>query len=485
MALAKLLGAIALAALLVEFGPAHADSHAAPEAAAEPTTEPATESNTESSTQPATESATEPVIEPTLENARAFMGAGRFDLALIILRHLAANPPPDADFTDIHFLIGLSAIAAAQLVPDEEPRNALLDEAIQALLAILADRPELVRVRLELARAFFLKGEDQLSRRHFEQVLAGDPAPPVVANINRFLAEIRARRRWTFRAGGAIAPDTNIGAVSDSEIIYIFGLPFQRSAADLASSGLGVVGWGGGEYQYPLHDRLRLRAGADAYHREYPGGRFDQSLASVHLGPRWLIAPRTEGSVLATVQRQWFGGPPYSDTVGGRVELEHQPNGPYLVGGNIAVQTRTFADFDYLDGPLFSASVFGVWAVAPTVRLDGAVGYRRERTESEQYRNATRWLRADASVALPLGFTFGVGGELHWSRYQGDWSFFTQGNPDRADRLRIARVSLFNRRLTIFGISPQLVLVNEARQTNAQLYDYKRNRAELRFQRQF
>ena len=37
-------------------------------------------------------------------------------------------------------------------------------------------RPGLVRVRLELARAFFLKGEDSLARSHFERVLAGKPA---------------------------------------------------------------------------------------------------------------------------------------------------------------------------------------------------------------------------------------------------------------------------------------------------------------------
>ncbi len=48
-------------------------------------------------------------------------------------------------------------------------------------------------MRLELARAFFLKHEDTLARLHFEQVLAGDVPPAVAANIQRFL---RARRRW-------------------------------------------------------------------------------------------------------------------------------------------------------------------------------------------------------------------------------------------------------------------------------------------------
>ena len=162
------------------------------------------------------------------------------------------------------FLIGLAATGASQQ-PDlaDDERDALLDEAIAALHTMLIDRPDLVRVRLELARAFFLKGEDSLARSHFERVLAGKPLAPVVANVQRFLAEIRARRRWTMYLGGAMSPDSNIGGASDEQIIYINDLPFRRDAEELTTSGIGVSVWTGGEYQYPLGERLRLRLGGD------------------------------------------------------------------------------------------------------------------------------------------------------------------------------------------------------------------------------
>ena len=38
---------------------------------------------------------------------------------------------------------------------------------------------------------------------------------------------------------------------------------------------------------------------------------------------------------------------------------------------------------------------------------------------------------------------------------------------------------------TVLQKPPQLALIHEARQTNAQAQDYDRNRAELRFVRQF
>ena len=86
----------------------------------------------------------------------------------------------------------------------EAYREALLDEAIIALLAILVDRPELVRVRLELARAFFYKGEDTLARGHFERVLAGEVPEAVKVNVQRFLVvtvgiRISPSPRWWLR----------------------------------------------------------------------------------------------------------------------------------------------------------------------------------------------------------------------------------------------------------------------------------------------
>ena len=105
--------------------------------------------------------------------ARKLMGDRKFEEALAVLRPLARSPAAHAN---VRFMLGLAAVEVSQKpdIPDAR-RDALLDEAIAAFHAMLFRRPELVRVRLELARAFFLKGEDKLARRHFEQVLAGKP----------------------------------------------------------------------------------------------------------------------------------------------------------------------------------------------------------------------------------------------------------------------------------------------------------------------
>ena len=122
------------------------------------------------------------------------------------------------------FDLGMTALEIAERADSDAARRELYDKAIEAFRAILVNRPDLVRVRLELAWAFFLKGRDELARRHFEAVLAGGVPLPVAVNIRRirrFLAVMQARKRLTGYFGLAVAPGSNLNAASESEIIYI------------------------------------------------------------------------------------------------------------------------------------------------------------------------------------------------------------------------------------------------------------------------
>ena len=421
--------------------------------------------------------------QPGVAEGRTLVEEGRFEEALAILRPLARGRAVEAN---VLFLIGLAATGASQQ-PDlaDDEREALLDEAITSFHTMLIDRPGLVRVRLELARAFFLKGEDSLARGHFERVLAGKPPAPVVANVQRFLAEIRARRRWTMYLGAAVSPDSNIGGASDEQIIYINDLPFRRDAEELTTSGIGVSVWTGGEYWHPLGDRLRLRLGGDLSRQDYGGSKFDQTFVSAHAGPRWLVDKDTDVSLVANARRRWTGTTLSYDDLGARVEARRRLTPRIRVSGRASWYRRDHRTRDFLDGPVLDFSLSGSWVILPILRADGAAGYARERPRSETWRNASRWMRLGASVALPLGFTVSGSGELRWTNYEGNWFPFTRDGAPREDRTRILRATVHNRAFTLFGFSPQLVVTNEVRDTNAQLYDYKRTRAELRAVRQF
>ena len=425
--------------------------------------------------------------DATETSAGALVDAGRFEEAIVVLRPLLEQ---DQIEPGALFLYGLASLEASQRPGrTDDEREVLLDEAIAAFHVMLVQRPELVRVRLELARAFYLKGQDGLARRHFEAVLAGGVPDEVAANVNLFLEEIRSRGRWSFNLGFALAPDSNIGAGSEERTIYIpvFGqpLPFERDAEELTSSGVGVSVWGGAEYQVPIGERLRLRAGADAARREYSGSEFDQFYLSTHLGPRWLVDQDTEGSLLASARQRWVGTVPDSRELGARLEVARRLTPRVTVFANASWHDRRYRTRSLLDGPVWDASLRGSWVVTPTVRADLSAGYAEERPERDRERSRSRWLGAGVTVALPLGFTVGGGGEVRWTDFEDEWFPNTPVGEDRSDRTRSVRLSVHNRGFTVLGFSPAIVAVHEERETNAQLYDYKRTRGELRFVRQF
>ncbi|MCY4451866.1 MAG: surface lipoprotein assembly modifier [Immundisolibacterales bacterium] len=422
-----------------------------------------------------------------VDRARSLIREGRFLEALKVLRPVVERHPHQPDAL---FLVGLAGIeASGQPGVSDEVRDALLDAAIEALHAMLVQDPSLVRARLEMARAFFLKGKDSLARRHFEQVLAGDLPPAVVANVQRFLIRIRARKRWSVYFGAALAPDSNIGAASDERFIQIHvgGVPlsFRRDQEELTTSGLGLSLWTGGEYQHPLGERVRLRAGGDLSRREYAAARYDQTNLGLHAGPRWLVGARTDLSVLGSARRSLVHGSADYDALGGRFEARRRLTRRLSVTGHASWHDRRYRVNRNLDGPVRDLSLSGNWVATPTVRVDGALGYGAERPAFVRNRNTSRWVRVGVRKSLPKGFSLGASAQLRWTDYEGEWIPHTPPGEFREDRTRTLSASVHHRRFTLYGFSPELAVTSEARDTNAQLHDYRRNSAELRFVRQF
>ena len=418
--------------------------------------------------------------------AAALLRAGRVMQALAVLTPAVKARPNDLRLL---FLVGqASIVAAGRKGLDDKTRTLLLDTAIAALRRMLTRQPGLVRPRLELARAYFLKGEDTLARRHFERVLAGKPPKAVAANVNRFLGEIRARKRWSVRFGMALAPDSNIAAQTREGTILIdtqFGrLPFTYSG-DTPTSGIGLAVWAGGEYQYPLARSWRLRMGGDVSRREYQSDAFDRMFLAGYVGPRWLIGRSTEASLLASARLSWLSDEADYRDLGFRLSGQHRLNRRTTANFNASWHDRRYTGRAGFDGPLADAAAGLGWVATPTIRLNAAAGWGLQRTKQENQRNTSRWIQAGVTGLLPWGFTVGGSGTVRWTGYEGNWAPFVLGGGAREDRTWLIRLNVHNRALNFRGFSPQASVVYETRTSNAQLHDYRRVSGELRFVRLF
>ena len=407
---------------------------------------------------------------------------------VVFASHAFAQSKIDADEL---FNYGLFTMVESQRSGrTTEESEELLDEAIAVFHTMLVGRPDLVRVRLELAHAFFLKGEDRLAKLHFEAVLAGDPPAPVKANIQEFLSKIRARKRWHSYFGMALAPDTNIGANSANETVMLdyagTRLPFTLDDGG-EKSGIGVSIWTGGEYQLPLAPSLRLRMGGNIFRSDYANSQFDRMTLRGHVGPRWLIDQRTEASLLLTARQEWRSDEPSSRSLGLRLEASRRLS-PRLSGQlGVSWSKKRHDESTHLDGPVKDLSAGLSWAMTPTLQTDFRAGWNSEQPETETLRSQTRWASLGARTALPRGFNASGALTGRWTDYEGPGfppTNVLDGSP-REDVTRSIRLSGHKRDFTIRGFSPQLSVTHERRGSNAQQADYRRTWGELSFVRQF
>ena len=155
--------------------------------------------------------------DATLVRARALIDAKQAQEAFDLLDPLEATRSGEPDFD---FLLGLAAVDAGKLT-----------RGVFALERVVAVNPENVRARAELARAYFLMGENRVARQEFEAVKAANPPAGVVNTIDKFLDALQSREsaRNTTGLSGYLelgyGQDTNANAATatSSFAIPVFG----------------------------------------------------------------------------------------------------------------------------------------------------------------------------------------------------------------------------------------------------------------------
>src|SRR3954462_12600836 len=107
---------------------------------------------------------------------------------------LGKRNPDQLGNPDFDFYYGVAAVDAGHA-----------GEGVLALERYVANFPDNQAARLELARAYFVLGDNTRAREEFDVVQKNNPPPNVQANIQRFMDAIRARESAYQTTGGFYA----------------------------------------------------------------------------------------------------------------------------------------------------------------------------------------------------------------------------------------------------------------------------------------
>lgn len=401
------------------------------------------------------------------EAAALLMQAGRLENAKTVLAHVIETSP---DENEAYFLLGLIAVEEGDY-----------DSAVRHFRLILTREPDAERVRLELARAFFLARDYDNAARNFRFARAGELPPEAIANVDRYLGAIMQLRRWSYTLSIAIAQDTNVNAATDLNEVDIFGLPFVLSDDARKKSGYGISFDAGGEWTPALFSFTKARIGAYVHRTEYGGGDFDDMTVSLHAGPEVLL-PRWQFALLGTGFRRWFGNDAYNSGAGTRFIAAHALTPRLQLSANFDAQNVSYELSPDQSGPVYSTNLRARYTLSPSSTVQLSAGLSARDAKVPAYSSTTQWFGAGYYRDFPFGFSAYLEPNFTKVRYHAPLIGF---GDTRKDKIWSVRAEILNRRIEYLGFTPKLIFVYAKQDSTIPLYNYGRSQFSVGLTRQF
>ena len=406
--------------------------------------------------------------ELLLEAARAALAKDAVDDAEFLLEGVR---PGEGDVDELDFLRGSIALKRGDW-----------QAAIGRFRAMLARDPNLLRVRLDLALAYFNAGEDSSAAYHFRQALGAEDLPAAArAKALTFLELIRRRKTWSVSGSLALAPDSNINNATSARLIELFGLPAQLSEDARESSGVGVIANISGGYEARLAPDLRFRTAGSLQTRTYGQSEFNDRTVSFRAGPRFFFE-RFDLRPELTVQGRHLGGETYSRSAGVKLSSDWLVAPAWRLNGSVGMERVAYETF-LGDGTIVAATLGLAHAYGQATVLRANAAFRRESLDRDAYSWREYIVDLSASRELPAGFVVSGGPSYRWRAYDGP--LLSLSRVPREDETWAARITVSNRHIAWYGFMPEITVRFEERDSNVALYDYARSVAELGVVRTF
>jgi hypothetical protein len=352
----------------------------------------------------------------------------------------------------------------------------------EALFRRILDRhPQLLRVRLELARTLFMEKKDEQADYHFRLAAGEHPPAQVTRNIIRFREALRARRAWRFNFDVGFAPDSNINSATDKETVNIHGLPFKLDANGRARSGTGRFFGGNASVRLNRFGKIPIYLGVYGRWTQYRGHDFDDAYAGAEAGPEFKLAGGRLRTT-ATGLMRWYGGRPLVESFGARLEYDKLVGSKWTVGGTLLVRHNDYARRRDVDGWDAEARVSATRPLGSTTL--GFLHAGIERSWANDPGQAFWRERAGVGILKEIGWGLRPQVSIDIARQVNDGPLAPFGK-QRRDWLLQGSFSIYKRDWNLGGFAPSLSLTVTRNHSTLPLYQERRVRGEFRLTKAF
>ncbi|MEM8936775.1 MAG: surface lipoprotein assembly modifier [Pseudomonadota bacterium] len=394
-----------------------------------------------------------------------------FESAKPILDALSESATRSVDQTQVTFLQAVIHAAEGELI-----------EARDLFRKILADNPELSRVRLELAQTLYALEDDEAARHHFNAVLADDPSMAVRRNIERFLQSMQKRKALQVRAALSLVPDSNVNNATTDDTVQLFGfLPADLSDDARRRSGLGMRSSLNVVWLPKIAENWRAELSGGGAFTDYENTTFDDVLTHADIGLR-RIQSHGYTSVAGAFGHRWFGGASFYQSYGGRLFKTRRLSSRLSASGYISASYFDYKRDDGRDGPVLSSSINLLRALSSTSYAGARLSLTREFAKEEAFRSTDYSLQLSGIREFGGGLTVELTPSIGRRPFEGVNPLFAKRRKDIRAGVSIAATK---RDWSYRGWAPVFSYGYTRNFSNINIYDFSRHRGELKFTRTF
>lgn len=347
-------------------------------------------------------------------------------------------------------------------------------EAATTLRALLDEKPQAARVRLELARILALMGNDGAARRELRQVQASGLPEEVARAVGQFDTALRSHKRAGLRLELALAPDTNINRATEVRTLDTVIAPFTLSRDARARSGIGIHLSGDGYWKIPVGKGISLVPRINSLATLYGRSEFDDITTTALVG---VEVQRTHDRIKPSIGHgwRWYGKRAYTHTDLVTLEWIHILGQRAQLTGSVSAAKNDYQLNDLQDGALYSTSIGVERALSARSGISVTLSATRQTARDPGYATASGGMRV-------LGWREAGKTTLFASaavqRTEGDRAIALFGER-RREWFASARMGATFRGFSVHGFAPYARVGYERNASSVALYDYRRFTSEF------
>lgn len=411
-----------------------------------------------------------------LQEAERAVVAKRYDEARPMLAALVHAPDMAMQR---HFLLGYMASQTNDLRTAETEFR-----------AVLRERPDMTRARLELARVMMLQGKDRAADHHFRLAEQDADLPPEIEKtIRQARGIIRSRRNWTLNVDFGLVPDSNINNATDARTInfdYGTGPAEELVLSDDArrKKGVGQTLGANGSVRLRLKDGLAMVVDGNTQIVNHKGSDADDISALLAAGPELTMKNGARIGIQAVGFSHWFGGKVAQRGLGARVSYQQNLSRGQRIGALIDVRGVDSDFSSAYDGTSYAGYLTYERVVNRSMVASLTLFGRRDDLRLSAYSSKEFGGSLAIGGELPHGINAGLSAGLSRATYD-DPLFFPFGPEPRRDWRYNARAYLGLRSIRVLGFSPSVTYNFSKTASNIGFYDSERHRVEFALARYF